>query len=450
MPLDRRAFLFAAPSAGPLVAAAADAAGAASLSAGLVAAELGIEPDAARDQTDALQAAIDRAAQERALLVLPPGTLLTRPLTLRPGTRITGSGPSTRLVLAEDGPVFRARDADDLWLCDLTLDAGPASGDRLGEPAAMIDIADSARIGFDRLKITGGTNGIALERVSGSIRNCWISRLAGAAVFAMDSLGLEIVHNTIDDCADNGLLVWRSEPGDDGTIIANNRIRRIGAASGGSGEFGNGVNLFRAGGVTVSANRIEDCAYSAIRANSASNCQIAGNSCRRLGEVAIYAEFAFEGALITGNLVDDAATGIAITNFNEGGRLAVCSGNIVRNLRTRDHEDARGSGITAEADTVVTGNLIERAPTAGISIGWGPHLRDVSATSNMIRDCGIGIAVSVAEGAGSAVISGNMISHPVGSAIQAFEWAEAVSGDLAIDGADSYPNLTVFGNLRST
>jgi putative cofactor-binding repeat protein len=64
--------------------------------------------------------------------------------------------------------------------------------------------------------------------------------------------------------------------------------------------------------------------------------------------VALYAEFGFEGALIASNLVDTAATGISVTNFNEGGRLAVVQGNLIRHLfrREQEPEDKRGHGIT--------------------------------------------------------------------------------------------------------
>ena len=39
-----------------------------------------------------------------------------------------------------------------------------------------------------------------------------------------------------------------------------------------------------------------------------------------------------QGSLIANNLIDGAATGISITNLDTGGQLAVCNGNIVRNL----------------------------------------------------------------------------------------------------------------------
>src|SRR5581483_2757772 len=131
-------------------------------------------------------------------------------------------------------------------------------------------------------------------------------------------------------CGDNGILIWRSEVGEDATLVTANRIERIAAKSGGSGQNGNGINVFRAGSVMVTNNRIADCAFSAIRANSASNCQMIGNSCARLGEVALYAEFSFEGAVIANNIVDNAAMGVSVTNFNEGGRLAVVQGRTPR------------------------------------------------------------------------------------------------------------------------
>ena len=57
-------------------------------------------------------------------------------------------------------------------------------------------------------------------------------------------------------------------------------------------------------------------------ATSASNLQIVGNTCTGLGECALYAEFGFEGAVIANNIVDGAALGVSVTNFNKGGRLA--------------------------------------------------------------------------------------------------------------------------------
>ena len=445
MTLDRRSLLLAAPAAAPLLAGAAPAgaqrADAVMSAHGIDAVELGIIADSGVPLTTALQGAIDQAAGRRRALLLPPGVIETGPLALRPGSRLAGTGRQTTLRLVGAGPLLEASDAPEVVLFDLALEA-PAAGDA----AAVARFADCDGLALAHLAITGGGNGIALERCGGAIRECRFAGAAGAAIFSLDATGLAIVGNLVEDCANNGILVWRSAPGADGTIVARNRVRRITAEAGGSGQNGNGINLFRAGHVIVEANRIDNCAFSAVRANSASDCQIIANSCSGLGEVAIYAEFAFEGAVISGNIVDGAATGIAITNFNEGGRLAVCSGNIVRNLALRDGEDRRGNGITAEADTVVTGNVVEGAPIAGLVLGWGPHLRNVSATGNVIRDCGVGIAVSVARRAGAALISNNLIAAPGGVAIQGYEWDRAVGGEL-VGGTDRWPHLTISGNV---
>ena len=103
-------------------------------------------------------------------------------------------------------------------------------------------------------------------------------------------------------------------------------------------------------------NRIRNCDYSAVRGNSASNIQIVNNSVTDVREVALYSEFSFEGAVIAGNTVDGAALGVSVCNFNEGGRIAVVQGNIIRNLLPKRPigtapDDDAGIGIYVEADT---------------------------------------------------------------------------------------------------
>ena len=93
----------------------------------------------------------------------------------------------------------------------------------------------------------------------------------------------------------------------------------------------------------------------------------------------------------------------------------------------------------------MTGNVIENAPSVGISVGFGQHLRDVTVTGNVVRTVGIGIAVSVAPGAGAAVIADNLISGAKQGAIVGMEWKKPV-GDLARDGAARYAQLAINGN----
>jgi uncharacterized secreted repeat protein (TIGR03808 family) len=286
-----------------------------------------------------------------------------------------------------------------------------------------------------------------LRKVSGWIKDCEIGDVRKAALFSEDAAGLEIAHNQVRDCGDNGILVWRSTAGEDATIVSANRIARVAARSGGSGENGNGINVFRAGSVLVSGNRIADCAFSAIRSNAGSNCQMIGNSCARLGEVALYAEFSFEGAVIANNLVDKAAVGVSVTNFNEGGRLAVVQGNLIRNLFLRKNADSRGIGIGVEADSVVTGNVIEGSPGYGILIGWGPYLRDVNVTDNLVRNAFIGIAVATDPPAGPALITNNLITGSKEGAIRAMNGPTPIGPDLTKASADAHKNLAVYANI---
>ena len=270
-------------------------------------------------------------------------------------------------------------------------------------------------------------------------------------IFSLDARGLTIAGNTIRGAGNGGILVWRSAPGDDGTLVIDNRIEDVLHKAGGSGQYGNAINIFRADNVIVRGNRIRNAAFSAVRGNTASNLQIVGNTCTGLGEVALYAEFGFEGAVIANNIVDGAALGVSVTNFNQGGRLAVVQGN--RHPQSHQQAPARhrperlaGVGIGIEADTVVTGNVVENAPNVGIAAGWGAYLRDVAVNANVIRNADFGITVSVAPGAGAAVIADNLISGVRRGAIVGMEWSKPVTGDLAKDGATRYAQLSIGGN----
>jgi uncharacterized secreted repeat protein (TIGR03808 family) len=188
-----------------------------------------------------------------------------------------------------------------------------------------------------------------------------------------------------------------------------------------------------------------------VRGNSAANIQITGNSIFGVREVALYSEFAFEGAVIANNTVDGAAVGVSACNFNEGGRLAVVQGNIIRNLipkrpiGTAPDDDA-GIGIYVEADTSVTGNVIEKAPSFGIMAGWGKYLRDVAISGNVIRQSFIGIGVSVADGAGSALINSNVIAETPRGAVVGLDHAKPVTPDLTANGAAKYAQVALGGN----
>jgi uncharacterized secreted repeat protein (TIGR03808 family) len=298
--------------------------------------------------------------------------------------------------------------------------------------------------------LASSRHGVVLEGIEGEVTGSTIVGADDAAIFSLDARGLRLAGNTIRASGNNGILVWRSAPGDDGTLILDNRIEDIAARAGGSGQNGNAINVFRAGNVMVRGNRINRAAFSAIRGNAATNLQMLGNTCTGLGEAALYAEYSFEGAMITNNIVDGAELGVAVTNFREGGRLAVVQGNVIRNLAARrpasaDPHDSAGVGISVEADTSVTGNVIENAPSVGIQVGWGEYLRDVTVSGNVVRDTDIGIAVSVVPGAESAVIADNLISGTRRGAILGMDRRIPVTGELA-NGGGRFAQLAISGN----
>lgn len=412
----------------------------------------GVRPGATDDQSEAFAKMLKAANDDNQPILLPPGAYIISGLVLPPRVRLSGIAGATRLIHGGGGPFLSAENADHIAFSGLVFDGAKQY---LGEGVSgLLDLRSVKVLAIDDCQVNGASkNGIALQRTAGRIEHCSITGAADAGIWSVDAAGLAISANAVNDCANGGILVHRWQVGEDGTMVNANRIARIGARNGGTGQYGNGINVFRAGGVLVSNNIISDCAFSAIRANSGSNVQINGNSCLRSGETALYSEFAFEGAVIANNVVDGAANGISVVNFNEGGRMAACSGNIVRNLSTTGPYPAEvggfGIGIGVEADTTVTGNVVENAPQCGMQLGWGPYLRNVVATGNVVRKAGIGIAVSVVDGAGPTIITDNVLQDVLHGGIIGKRWAEPVTADLAEIGNAGYTHLTVERNRVS-
>jgi uncharacterized secreted repeat protein (TIGR03808 family) len=411
--------------------------------------DTGLVPDTDRDQTDAIQRLIDDAVIRRQPLTLPPGRFNIRTLTLRAGLKLSGSNGLTTLKFTGTGAGLIADQASDLRLEGLIVD-GALNALDASKAEGLVTIRRSANVALVDLEVRNSLlNGIVLTGSGGRVTGSTVATIGQAGIRSVDAIGLSIDNNRVTGCNNNGIQVWRTAVGEDGTIVANNRIEKILAGSGGSGQNGNGVNVFRAGNVLVTGNRITDCAFTAVRGNAASNIQIVGNNCQRLGEVALYAEFGFEGALIANNVVDRAASGISVTNFNEGGRLAVVQGNLIRNLNRREHEveDKRGEGISVEADSLVSGNTIEGAPSTAIFIGWGKYMRDVTVTGNLIRKSKVGIGVQADPAAGHVLIANNMITGATDGAIRSMALGVATGADLVRGKTDG--RITIAGNVAS-
>jgi uncharacterized secreted repeat protein (TIGR03808 family) len=409
----------------------------------------GVRPGSPDDQTRALQRAIDEAARAQVPLALPPGVYRTGMLRLQNGTQLVGVRGATKLVFSGGASLLQGEGAGSIGLSNITLDGG---GIPLPTRRGLVHCLDGRDIRITDCEITGsGGNGIWFENCSGDISGNMLSKIAVTGITSFDAQGLLVSRNTIVGTNDNGIEILRHAIGDDGTLVLDNRIEDIKAGPGGSGQYGNAINAFRAGNVIVRGNRIRNCDYSAVRGNSASNIHITGNSVSGVREVALYSEFAFEGAVIANNTVDGAALGVSVCNFNEGGRIAVVQGNIIRNLLPKRPigtapDDDAGIGIYVEADTSVTGNVIENAPSFGIIAGWGKYLRDVAISGNVIRNAFVGVGVSVIPGAGTALVNNNMISQTPRGAVVGLDHARPITPDLSPEGAQRFPQVVVGTN----
>jgi len=449
MDLNRRRLIAVSALTGAMPAAIlATPAVAAPLSMlGVDATQLGVRAGGGEAQTEMLQAALDRTAGARVPLMLGPGEYRLGEIKLPSGAQLIGVRGATRLVFTGGPALISARGADHVTLAGLLFEG---AGRPLPENRALIHLAQCRDLRITDCELTNSSgSGIRLEAVSGSVSGTTVAKVAEFAIFSLDARGLIVQGNVVRGAGNGGILVHRSQKGDDGTLVIDNRIEDVANTRGGSGQYGNAINVFRAANVIVRGNRISRAAFSAVRGNAASNIQIVGNTATDVGEVAIYSEFGFEGAVIANNTIDGAALGIAAVNLDQGGRLAVVQGNLIRNLKPRrpagtDPGDVAGIGIAIEADAAVTGNVIENAPTAGINVGWGAYMRDISVVGNVVRAARFGIAVSVASGAGTAIITGNLISGSGRGAIVGMDFARAVT-DLERD-PTRFANLQVSGN----
>ncbi|MEJ8571372.1 TIGR03808 family TAT-translocated repetitive protein [Microbaculum marinum] len=439
--ISRRSLLSGATA---MVACVAGARSACAQVDGMDAAQYGVQPDTSTDQTAAIQHAIDETRISGTPLFLRPGRYHAATLHLNAGARLVGIPGATRIVSTGGGPLISARGAARAGLAGLVLD-GMARD--LGDAQALVEMVEVDDVDVTDCAVENSwADGLYLRACGGRVAGSRIAGALGAALFSLDGRNLEISDNRVRDCGDNGIMVWQSEARSDGARITGNHVERIDNRSGGDGPYGNGIVVFRGGGVTVSNNRVTDCTFSAIRVNAGSDAIVSQNNCARLGEVAIFVEFEFNGAVISNNIVDRATHGISVTNFDRGGRLAVVSGNLVRNIEIGEFAEPRGNGIFVSADTTLTGNVVENAVNAGYALGYGPYLRDVAATGNIVRNAAVGFEISVVDGVKNVLVADNLISHVSRAAILGMEWEAAVTGDLAVEGAEDFPELTLSGN----
>src|SRR3984957_19813061 len=236
MSIDRRRTLAALAGAAALgatkkahAAPAREVAPRAELDAGA----FGLRPNAPDDQSSILQRAVA--------------------LQLPPYAAISGVAGATRIVMSGGPSIMSASGSEHIAITDIVLDG---AGIPLPERRGLLHVTQGRAVRINNCEIVNsGRNGISLESVEGEVAANTING-GDVAIFSIDARGLKISDNTIRGPGNGGILVWRSAAGDDGTLIVDNRIEGVMNKAGGSGQWGNAINVFRADNVIVRGNRI--------------------------------------------------------------------------------------------------------------------------------------------------------------------------------------------------
>jgi uncharacterized secreted repeat protein (TIGR03808 family) len=392
------------------------------------------------DDTEAVQAAIVAAAKVKGALHLGGGTFNVSVLTIKNNVTIIGSPGATKLFAPTGGKIFSIRNSNYVVLQGLGLSAK-------GTKANILSAEGIERLVVEDCDFSGAEAGMRIASCGGRVVGNRFQLHEDVALQSIDSKGLLISGNRISDIGNCGIQVWQTETREDNSIVTENYITRIAAKAGGNGQNGNGINVFKAGNVTISNNRISDCAFTGIRNNSGPNAVITSNSISRCNEVALFVEFNHDGSVVADNMIDTAAHGIKIVNFDAGGRLSQCTGNVVRNLSGVDTEGLPlGGGILCEADVIVANNIIDTAQNYGIRLGWGPFGKNLQASNNTLIGCRRGIEFSVA-GEGPYIITNNVISGATLGAVVGMNYLEPVTTDLTAAGEKLPATANVAGNM---
>ncbi|MDE2017882.1 MAG: hypothetical protein KGI57_09260, partial [Hyphomicrobiales bacterium] len=169
------------------------------------------------------------------VVVLPPGETATTGLALPDGARLLAPKGGATLRLLGPGPLLRAaQDARRVALEGVTL---------TGDGAATLAAFER----LDELTVTGcaflgAGAGLEARGCGGSVRDSRFTGHSRHGVFSLDGVAMAIAGNRVEDCGENGVLVWRSAIGDDGARVSGNAIARIRADRPGDGPYGNAIS----------------------------------------------------------------------------------------------------------------------------------------------------------------------------------------------------------------
>lgn len=435
-----------------------------------------------------LQQAIEIAQKTRKPLNILPGTYLASELTISAPIEIYGMpGTVSIMPVGSDGVNLSIDSVDDVTIRGISFFAKNLA---FAEPAGKIlplpAMGEYGRIpNFNGIIAADRVRRLRIEecRIEGSsacgvaLWNCRYAEIRGnqfadnmVAIYSTNGAENLIADNTIERSGDGGIVIWQTPPNFDATIIRGNHVYMTHAATtstrtevGGSGYFGNGIYAWQANNLIISENVCTQSTFSGIRLLDCYDCNVSNNQILASGGTALMIEAPYgskpgpvtqtpfttvgpanphyEGVTVLGNVIVGAGNGITVTNVWTGGRRAAIDGNQVksikiRTLRTSDPQNPSyltgGTGIEAEGDVVVNGNMVEDCEGPGIllydvGIQGSSFETTASATGNTVKNAPISIGFhqqwpGETRHPNFILIEGNILQGYTQGAIVAIVW----------------------------
>ncbi|MHB8884749.1 MAG: TIGR03808 family TAT-translocated repetitive protein [Methylovirgula sp.] len=422
-----------------------------------------------------VQAAFDQARSAGLPLFVLPGTYTTTEIVID-----TSLGGQPLWVYATPGTVTLELTSGDnllyingIYGCkieNINFNGNNVNFSNLSDSSALISLNAANLTQIMNCQIYNSVScGIYGSSSSNTIRDCAIYNCS-YGIWTLDSFS-QITSNQVNNCANNGIMVWTSSVAGNNSNISNNLITSINSGSG-TGQNGNGIGVFRAIAVNVIGNSISGCQYSAIRVNGGGDVIVVGNNCYGSRETAIFLEapiggIDLNGGVVCANMVDTAGNGISVANSGQGGqgtaRSVAVTGNRVTGIVHQTINDpgyiptvSIAFGISVETTCVVSGNLIDNAAGVGINVGHNSASGDVNTNGNLILSSPLGVGYSAQSGAGNIVISSNEIQGATTAAIISCYYDDTTDTLYVVSGATDYGNqydaqegIAFVGNNRS-
>lgn len=380
-----------------------------------------------------VQTAINAARTNGRPLFVLQGSYATGPLTV--DSSVAGSceiqaveGDAT-FAFSGGAYLLKVNGIANVRISGMIFDGQNASITDSSQQAGLVSFANATNFSLKDSIVTNSTQSgvVARDGALGTIGQCVVSNCS----IGIQSYNSQIsaISNTISSCSNNGIVVTRVPPSGssafDGSVLSKNMISNISTAAGGTGQNGNGIDVYRAIGVKTEGNTIFTTQFSSIRYNASGQCQIIGNFCYGARECSIFIEATTSGldligGMVSNNIVQQCGDGIKVVN--SGGsqgvaRRIVVSGNVVTDVQKNTINDAgyvptasNACGIQVEGTCAVTGNIVENAAGFGIVLGTNAAAANLLATGNIVSVSPVGIGFSNDGGAGQTSIQSNMVT----------------------------------------